>query len=399
MAEGIWNWLTTFVLVAIVLLILLFAFYAKGTGLFAKLADVILKQSSRFLPIEPRKELKQDEKLPQLVINSQEKFTEFLKLNIGKSGTDKLCRLETDSLSGLGDIGLELTNLNNNLNIKLTKIKSSEGYLALNVKTVENAQACLINSESFYNCYIGANRQCEGNMYNNLDILRINNQEARLNSGNFQLAKYNGKIQMIRIDNNKFCFMPLHSGFGTPIGCDPKKLSLDNDCVQDIVNKIPLCGKSIEPDVLSDKDKSAVEEFTRFVAFVKGLGAVQDSKICRKDFFFNTRKIEAGYYLYISPNGQIDLIFNKDGGKIIKREAINYLPYGALDSDLSLSDSFNKYDIFKDTIIISPAGDYSPSEQVVAVLLEPTILAVNNGNNKWFLTKQNNYISAKPICA
>ena len=155
-------------------------------------------------------------------------------------------------------------------------------------------------------------RNCAGSLYSDVDVININNKEINAPKGKGQLAK-----QIIKFESNKFCFIPMHSGFWTSIGCDPSKISLDNDCIADIIREIPVCGKKIEPEILTDSDKKAVVEFEKFSDFLNNLG--QYSKFCRKNFIFDTKNIGSGYYIYANPNGQLDLRLNKDGGKVIKR--------------------------------------------------------------------------------
>ncbi|MEK6984471.1 MAG: hypothetical protein AABX33_07900 [Nanoarchaeota archaeon] len=399
MAKGVIHTVVILILVIVVFLVLLFAYYGKGTGMFAKLADEVLKLSSRFLPIEPRKELKPDEKLPQKIINTQQKFVDSIKASLVQSPEDKFCRVEFAPLQGMENFGMDLSNYNNNINFRVIKVKSAEGGLALNPLSVENAQICLINPEKFYECYIDNKRICPQNIqnfYKNIDIATIQNDkikwETKDNQGQYQLAKF-----VLRIDSNKFCFVPLHSGFATKPGCDSDTDSLDNDCLISTIREIPICGAKLGLTTPTDKDKSAILEFDRFVSFLKDLTSKPSEQFCRKNFFFNTDNMGEGYYIYINPNGQIDLRFNKDAGKIIKREKIAYIPYGTLLSEESVKTHFNEHDTFRDTFIISPSGDYSTSDKSTYIFEVRLITAVSN-NNKGFLTEQNPYINRLPTC-
>lgn len=393
MAELTWNWIIVFFLLALIAFIISYSYYAKGTGIFTKLADEVLKQQHRFLPVEPRKELKQDEKLPQRVIDSQQSFVQFIKSNIGPQESTA-CRLEIPSMAAFEDFGMELSNLDNNINLKITKIKSAEGYTALNMLTVQNAKICLVNSENFYSCYISPQRNCAGSLYSDADVININNREINTFREKKQLAK-----QIIKFEGNKFCFIPMHGGFLTRRGCDAGKTSLDNDCVQDIIREIPICGRKIEPqpEALTENDIKAIAEFDRFSGFLSNLG--QYGKLCSKTFIFNANNIGRGYYIYHNPNGQLDLRLNKDGGKVIKRNNFQYIPYGTLSDDISVKTYFSNYDLLKDTFIISPAGDYSTSDSSIIVVQGTSIVAVSNEENKWIITKPNQYTMRQQACA
>lgn len=394
-AKGLFHTITILVLVILILFIILFAYYAKGTGLFAKLANLIAEQSTRFLPAEPKKELKQDEKLPQKVINTQKNFIDSLKTFLSQRTDDKICRVALPSLAGMDDFGIEVSNLNNNINSKIIKPKSAEGYLALSMLAVENAQVCLIHPEIFYQCYVTSERNCPQNtegLYKNIDIVTIQNGKINDGKQTYQLAKH-----IIKINNNRFCFIPLHSGFLTKIGCDPSTSSLDNDCVSQLVREIPVCGAGVGAAQPDEKQKLAIMEFDRFVSFLRELNLQSKAQLCRKNFFFNVKSIGSRFYIYINPNSQIDLRYNRDAGQVIKRENINYIPYGTLSSQDYVKTHFDNYDSFKQTFILSPAGDYSTSDLAVAVIQEESIIAVNR-DNKWFLTKSNPYINSQPVC-
>ncbi|MBI2541390.1 hypothetical protein HYV80_01650 [Candidatus Woesearchaeota archaeon] len=393
MAELTWNWIIVFFLLAVVAFIISYGYYAKGTGLFTKLADEVLKQQHRFLPVEPRKELKQDEKLPQKVIDSHQNFAQFIKSNIGQQ-EGKACRLEIPSMAAFEDFGMEFTNLNDNINLKITKIKSAEGYTSLNMLTVQNAKICLVNSENFYSCYIGPQRNCASSLYNDAGIITINNGEINTFREKKQLAN-----QMIKFESNKFCFIPMHSGFLTRPGCDAGKTSLDNDCASGIIREIPICGRKIEPqpEALTENDRKAIAEFNRFSDFLSNLG--QYGKLCSKNFLFDTNNIGSGYYIYFNPSGQLDLRLNKDGGKVIKRSSLQYIPYGTLSDDASAKYHYSNYNALKDTLVISPAGDYSTSDSSIAVVLDTSIVAVSNEENKWIITKPSQYTMRQQACA
>lgn len=397
MAEKTLEWLVIFFLVAFIVFIISYAYYAKGTGLFTKVADDVLRLQHRFLPSEPRKELKQDEKLPQRIIDSQQNFVQFLKSNIGPQ-EGNACRLGTPPMTAFDDFSIELSNLNNNINAKIiqpkggTLFRSPEGSVALNMLTIQNAKICLVDTENFYSCYMSPQRNCAGSLYSDVDVININNKEINAPKGKGQLAK-----QIIKFENNKFCFIPMHSGFWTSLGCDPTKISLDNDCVLDIIREIPVCGSGISITQPDQKQKLAISEFERFVSFLMELNLQSKTQLCRKNFFFNVKSIGSGFYIYTNPNGQVDLRYNKDAGQIIKRENVNYIPYGTLSSQDYVKTHFDNYDSFKQTFVLSPAGDYSTSDLAVAVVQDESIIAVNR-DNKWFLTKPNLYISGLPVC-
>jgi hypothetical protein len=292
---------------------------------------------------------------------------------------------------------MELSNLDSNINSKIiqpkggTFFRSPEGYMALNMLTIQNARICLVDSENFYSCYVSPQRNCAGSLYTDVDVISINNKEINAPKGKGQLAK-----QIIKFENNKFCFIPMHSGFWTSLGCDAAKISLDNDCVSDIIREIPVCGKKIEPEILSDSDKKAIVEFDKFSDFLNNLG--QYNKFCKKNFFFNTNNIVSGYYIYANPNGQLDLRLNKDGGKVIKRNNFQFIPYEPISDETSTKTYFGNYDSLKNTFIISPSGDYSTSDKSIINVQDTSIVAVSNENNKWILTSSNPYIMRQRAC-
>ena len=63
--------IATWLLIMLFIVIFIFAFYSPAEGFMGKIAKLALS-AERFLPVEPSKELKQDESLPQSTISTQE---------------------------------------------------------------------------------------------------------------------------------------------------------------------------------------------------------------------------------------------------------------------------------------------------------------------------------------
>lgn len=215
------------------LLIFTWVFFAKDKGFLSQASNIALSLGEKFLPAEPKKELKSFKELPKAVINTQQAFIAAIKIAQQKSKDAQACLVELPSLSDLQTFGLEVSNLGSNINVNVVE-KSSVGYLSSNRVTIENAKACFINAKNFHKCYIAPERTCTESIYNNADIIRVYNKIININNQDFGLAPY-----LINFEKDKFCFIPTHSHY-LKNHCDADENTIDKNCLSQI-KKIPLC--------------------------------------------------------------------------------------------------------------------------------------------------------------
>jgi len=399
MAEGILNKIILWAILLLFLFIFAFALYSKS-GLISKIANLALG-AERFLPTEPSKEVKADESLPQTAINTQKTFME----EITRHKDNGKCLLTFSSLSGLNDFKMELTNYNGVIS-RIEKPIGKEGIIRLNPIQIkdEKLQVCVINAESFYECYIGPQRICTKQLYNTINSVEISKDDIIINKNTYTLTK----DILFKPDKDKVCFIPIHSSTGdswykiyqvfTKWGCDVSKNTIDDDCLNIIKSHIPECSKQPKSAISEEVQKAPKEEFERFVQFLNDINSKSHQNICIKTFNFDTNKMKTGFYVYAYTDGRIDLKFNNNGiGELIETRNVNYIPIGRLTSKKETENYFNNYDSFKHTFIVSPLGDYTSSDYTTFVSLATSIIGVSK-DNKWILTEPNNYINTIPLC-
>ncbi|MBI2654702.1 hypothetical protein HYX02_07915 [Candidatus Woesearchaeota archaeon] len=402
MPEIVWNKVAGWTIIVLFIFLLIFIYYSSDKGFMSKVADLSLSFGEKYLPFEPQKELKQLKDVPQKVVNTHKAFNTAMEESLKKS-TGEDCLVNIPSLADLSGFGIELSNLDNNMNSKIIE-KTGVGYAALDKLEIFNAKVCLINAKNFYDCYIGPSRNC-GKIYDDIHILRISKGELTIGSNKFELAPF-----AVNIEKNKLCFVPMDSGVFSRLKCilNEEKNLLDNDCIQEIKNKVPLCGMQLKTRLPNNKIEGPKREFERFVHFLGELDSKPYQNLCRKNFVFDTTKIGRGFYIFVYNDGRIDFKFDDNGVvEVIDSKKINYIPYLDLykkrASDSFIDKNFNNHNSLGGTYIIQPAGHYNKAEISNSAVSGETLMVAIGKNDKWILTTPYNYVnvnylSNKPIC-
>lgn len=232
MVESTFSKLTTWLFIILFLLIFTWAFFASDKGFMSQAANIALSFGDWFLPAEPKEELKQFKDLPKAIINTQNAVKATIDVTLLKS-KDKICLVELPYLGDLKDFGLELINQNDYVNSKIIQ-KSGPGYLAKNPVSIDNAKICLVNTKNFYDCYIAPERNCAGNIYNDIESVKIYNKKISIDNEEYGLAPY-----IINLGQGRFCLIPTHSHY-LKRHCDADEKTLDNNCLSQIKD-IPAC--------------------------------------------------------------------------------------------------------------------------------------------------------------
>lgn len=222
MAEGVLNKIILWGLLILFILIFLFAFYSK-TGFMSKIANLALG-AERFLPVEPNKEVRQDESLPQSVTSAQKVFMQDLTNYIDK----ERCLLPFRSLAGLEDYKMEVLNLDNKV---ISTIENPAGIKLNRLSTDKEMQLCVADADSFFGCYLAIQeRDCSKQLYRDLDSIYITKD-------------YLTQYSLFKPAKNRACIVPLKippsSNMG---GCYVYEDALTYDCLEQIKN-IPLCSR------------------------------------------------------------------------------------------------------------------------------------------------------------
>lgn len=231
MAEGVLNKIILWGLLILFMLVFLFAIYSK-TGFMSKIANLALG-AERFLPVEPNKEVKQDESLPQLAINAQKAFMDDLTNYIDK----EKCLLTFRGLGGLDDYKMEVSNFENKV---VSRIILPDGRLGSPSETKEGIQICVVDPEAFFGCYLSTQiyRDCSRQLYRTLDSVYLTKDNILLYGANYELSQ-----NLFKPAKDKVCLIQLYVLPSSAIsGCYVFKDAITYECL-DRIKEIPLCSK------------------------------------------------------------------------------------------------------------------------------------------------------------
>ena len=386
MVEGIWNKIILWALLILFAIIFIFAFYSK-TGLISKIANLAFG-AERFLPNVPGKDVKPYEELPESVTSTQKAFMGDISKNLDK----EKCLLTFNSISGLDNFRMALSNYNGKIISRIETVSGKERAIKLNSVETDKLQVCIINPEGFYDCYLGANKgECKKPLYNELSSVEITKDSIILSENTYNLAE----SLLFKPEKGKVCLIPVS---GSLVGCTQNSNTISNSCLKIMKSEIPECGKQLESTINEEMKKDPKEEFERYINFLNGISSESYGKLCRKNFLFDTKKIKSKFYIYAYTGGRIELKYNNEGvGELIDASNVKYIPYGMLSSASELNTYFSQYGSFSDNYLIAPAGDSAATDISGALITDSAIVYVNN-QDKWILTNSNLYIATLPIC-
>ena len=255
MSESILSRIAVWAILLIFILIFAYALYNPKFGLMQKISKIALG-AERFLPDTAPLELRQDSSLPETAIPTQEKFIQ----EMASYKDEYHCLLQISSLSGLQDQTLELSNINNGIQVMIGKQAGKEetGRIKLNPKNIEgNFKLCVIESDAFYNCYIGSIKDCSKKTYKDVTSVQLSKDGITLDGIPFSLN--DGLI--FKPDTDKLCFVPEHTGVGehwysfvNPArwGCDSSSNSIDSGCTSNLKIIMPMCASQSTSKTLED---------------------------------------------------------------------------------------------------------------------------------------------------
>lgn len=258
MAETLLGKLVQWGILALFLIIFLFALLHPKSGLVQKISKLALG-AERFLPDEPKKEVTQDESLPATTISAQQRFINEISMYDKTGG----CMLQYTSFSSLGNELLQLYNYQGGIQARIGKKVGQEetGIIELNpIYTKDkNLQLCVIEPQRFYDCYLSRgdiNLDCPGQSYRNIDSVTLTNEGILFSTDcTFLIGgdcygcgitandcyPLRGNI-IFKPTADKICFIPTHRGDILGI-CDAGEKSIDDDCISQI--NIPTCRSKV----------------------------------------------------------------------------------------------------------------------------------------------------------
>jgi len=171
------------------------------------------------------------------------------------------------------------------------------------------------------------------------------------------------------------------------------KISIGFGEINEPENKGDAVTPTSQINQIAEKEQTAKNEYNSFIEFLQKLNQRSFVNQCKTTFTFDD-KYPLNFFILIFSNGEIQLGGGEAGAdKILKKESINFIPYGDLSSDYKFNEYFRNYDKFKNAYLITASGGYvvpKTSEKPLIVQTK-TIVAVSK-YQKWFLTKPNSFI-------
>ncbi|MBI1934897.1 hypothetical protein HYS31_00505 [Candidatus Woesearchaeota archaeon] len=387
MAQITSETMTRWVILGLFMLFFFFAVFANNTGLWQKMGKSAFGIIDRFYPSKPSPNVKQDESLSPNAVNAQKDF-----MNVVYSSREQgNCILNLKSLSGLEDLSLELSGYNG-VSSSILKPEGKEGGLRLeHIEAKDNKlQLCVVEPKAFYSCYLSV-KNCNKQTYKLVNSIQLTKNRILIDKKDEQ--SYALSQVLFKPDKDKVCFIPVHES-NSRWGCDATNKTIDDDCVNDIVNNkiITPCSDLEKADITKAKT-----EFTSFADFLNSLQLKQYTNICKKVFIFRVSYITPGLYILFSSTGKIELKSDKNNVGIIESRDINgansmaYVP--SLKSESEVNFAFYKSSDF----VVSPSGYEVFAESTINSHNEPDFIAVQK-DNKWLLTNPTEYTKNLPIC-
>ena len=222
------------------LVLIIFFLFVFGSIIFGILFPGTIKSllaMEKFLPIGPNEDVIVGEARRGPLTLLRNNLAADIVNHIDKSQ----CLLPLRDISVLNnyeDYGIELTNYEGKVKLRVFRSVGEEGGISLDPKTTEQEiQICTINPEAFYNCYLkGEGRDCSTPVYNNIEKILLEKEKIIIAGNSYDyLQGY-----LMKPEQNKACFMQIDNSFG---GCSASSKGLDEDCAQNIQLAIRPCGQ------------------------------------------------------------------------------------------------------------------------------------------------------------
>ena len=198
----------------------------------SKIANLALG-AQRFLPVEPQKNVVQNQELPNSVVTAQNNFINSIKNAMSSLSDKKLCLVKFD-MSGLKDYDMQLANNNGELTSRLVK-KSGQGNIFLNPITLSNSKVCLFNHVKIFDCDLKSPQNCkESDYYSDANVITAGDGEITAE------GKTSASLPvLIKIGKtNNFCFIRTAGFPGTETEpCDKNQKIINNKCLDYLQEK------------------------------------------------------------------------------------------------------------------------------------------------------------------
>ncbi len=257
MVELISSKMVLWTLLIVFVLIFVFGFYNSKTGFISKFMGIALG-AERLLPIEPIKELRPEDSLPQPLMDAQKAFMD----DISKYPGQEKCLLSFNPISGLGDFTMTLSNYEGKIISRIGKPIAGGGTRNLNPVEADSLQVCVIDSGAFYDCYVGSQQSRCAKLYNTPVSVEITKDSLTINGKAYSLAQN----LLFKPEKDKVCLIPSSKSlFGSLLGCSKNSDTIDDRCMEKIKSAIPECKKEQDwAKILQDyeKNKCSLDKYT-----------------------------------------------------------------------------------------------------------------------------------------
>lgn len=217
------------IIVAIGLIFLCLVILGGWNTAFGKGKDKVEEQidNSR----DSQKVLQGDSKVDPALEESFYKFAELLE----KSKSKNCLMKYNDFFKVAKDYFVDFSIIDKDTYIYMYKEKKKQEDILKTDATISNKASCVINAKNFYNNCINGN-DCKNK--DNIIEVDLTIKDKKISFKEKKAALKDENI-MFQLDESHVCFLPTQ---GDLLGaCDTKEDFLDDDCIQDVINKISFC--------------------------------------------------------------------------------------------------------------------------------------------------------------
>lgn len=242
MGSGI-NIILGIALTILAVIIISALLYGKDQGLLSKLAGQAMSLGDQFLPDTAPSELKQEEKLPSNLLQSQSTFVENIRRATQRSSG--YCTLNFD-LSGLGNYEMQINGpgivtriVNPKYSYTFGIFPKKEGDVLLNPVTLDNAEIYLLKPQKYDDCFRkAAIDSCKPeDICSPANLVVVSKDKVYFNNEAKGLAGF----MLALPDKKRYCLVATHSSINPLAECDFTETTMRTKCLPEFKALLPSC--------------------------------------------------------------------------------------------------------------------------------------------------------------
>lgn len=235
----------------LILIVLMFIFFPNLMG---GIKDSVLS-FGQWAVADPEKPRLSNE-MPEDLKKNIDSFFSLLEKNKGGVGG---CLLKYDKLDVPKEHSIQFSEYGGGYTGWVFKLQGKEGGFRIDLPVVGGLKPCIVNAENFYNQYLADTKTDTGEKHIDSGI-EIKKDEILFNKKEYDFEQ----TYLFKSDKEHICFILTDSDLGW--SCDaPKGYALDNDCIDELEKKVPICSKEEEWNKIQEdykQNKCVVDKYT-----------------------------------------------------------------------------------------------------------------------------------------